>query len=155
MRTRAALTGTFASLCLVVIGWQFGGATLGSSSTGLSTTASGTGSTTDSRSAPSTDSTSVATGSVTGTFSGSSQSTRFGNVQVKVVVASGTITDVLAVQLTDDGGRSVQISNRAAPILRAEVLRAQSANVSNVTGATYTSDAYLASVQSALDQAGL
>ena len=144
MRTRAALTGIFASLGIIVVGWQFGGATLAGGTSAVSTTARS-----------STDSTSTATSSVNGTFLGSSQSTRFGNVQVKVVVASGTITDVLAVQLTDDDGRSVQISNRAAPILRSEVLQAQSANVSNVSGATYTTDAYLASVQSALDQAGL
>ena len=44
---------------------------------------------------------------------------------------------------------------RAEPILRAEVLAAQSADVSMVSGATYTSRAYLTSLQSALDQAGL
>jgi uncharacterized protein with FMN-binding domain len=49
----------------------------------------------------------------------------------------------------------VQISNRAAPILRDEVLAAQSASVANVSGATYTTRAYLSSLQSALDQAGL
>jgi len=49
----------------------------------------------------------------------------------------------------------VQISNSAAPILRSEVLSSQSARVSTVGGATYTSDAYLTSLQSALDQAGL
>jgi uncharacterized protein with FMN-binding domain len=80
--------------------------------------------------------------------------TRFGNVQVQVTVAGGTITDLTALQLTDSDGRSVQISNRAAPILRQEVLASQSANVANVSGATYTSQAYLSSLQSALDQAG-
>ena len=39
-------------------------------------------------------------------------------------------------------------------MLRQEVVAAQSAHVSNVSGATYTSQAYLSSVQSALDQAG-
>jgi len=89
-----------------------------------------------------------------GTFVGTLQSTRYGNVQVQVVITAGTITDVVALHLTDDGGRSVQISNRAAPILRQEMLDAQSAKVSNVSGATYTARAYLASAQSALDQAG-
>lgn len=81
--------------------------------------------------------------------------TRFGSVQVEIVVASGKITDVVAVHLTDDGGRSVQISAQAAPILRSEVLQSQSANVSTVGGATYTSEAYLTSLQSAIDQAKL
>jgi uncharacterized protein with FMN-binding domain len=92
---------------------------------------------------------------VTGTFAGSTVQTRFGPVQVEIVVADGKITNVKALQLTNDGGRSVQISNYAAPILRKEVLSAQSANVSSVGGATYTSEAYLSSLQSALDKAKL
>ena len=74
---------------------------------------------------------------------------------MQVVVANGKITDVKTLHLTDSGGRSVQISNRAAPILLSEVLSSQSAHVSTVGGATYTSDAYLTSLQSALDQAGI
>lgn len=65
------------------------------------------------------------------------------------------ITNVTALRLTDDGGRSVQISNYAAPVLRTEVLAAQSAKVSSVGGATYTTDGYLTSLQSALDKAKL
>jgi uncharacterized protein with FMN-binding domain len=97
----------------------------------------------------------VATGPADGTYTGAVVSTRFGSVQVAVVVSNGSITDVNALKLTDADGRSVQISNRAAPILREEVLASQSAAVSNVSGATYTSRAYLTSLQSALDQAGL
>ncbi|TFD49138.1 FMN-binding protein [Cryobacterium frigoriphilum] len=89
-----------------------------------------------------------------GTFTGSVVGTRFGNVQVSVTIASGAITDVTALQLTADDRKSVQISARAAPILRSEVIAAQSANVQNVSGATYTTDAYLQSLQSALDAAG-
>lgn len=92
---------------------------------------------------------------VSGTFAGSSVSTRYGSVQVQIVVVSGRITDVVALHLTDQGGRSVQLSNKAAPILRAEVLTAQSAKVASVSGATYTSDAYLTSVQAAIDKAGI
>ena len=76
-------------------------------------------------------------------------------MQVQVTVSGGSITDVTALQLTNADGRSVQISNRAAPILRDEVLASQSAQVSNVSGATYTTQAYLESLQFALDQAGL
>jgi uncharacterized protein with FMN-binding domain len=76
-------------------------------------------------------------------------------VQVQITVSGGALTDVTALQLTDHDGKSVQISNRAAPVLRSEVLQAGSANVNTVSGATYTSDAYLTSLQSALDQAGL
>lgn len=90
-----------------------------------------------------------------GTYTGSSINTRFGDVQVAVTISSGTITDVTAVQLADKYSRSAQTSNRTAPILRTGVLESQSAQVSNVSGATYTTTAYLASVQSALDQAGV
>lgn len=81
--------------------------------------------------------------------------TAYGDVQVKITVSAGKITDVTALHLTDSSGRSVQISNRAAPVLRDEVLAAQSSSVQMVSGATYTSEGYLTSLQSALDQAGL
>ncbi|TFD83132.1 FMN-binding protein, partial [Cryobacterium fucosi] len=89
-----------------------------------------------------------------GTVDGSVVHTRFGPVQVSVTIANGTVTEVTALQLTNDGGRSVMISNRAAPILRNEVLAAQSAQVQNVSGATYTTNGYLTSLQAALDAAG-
>lgn len=79
----------------------------------------------------------------------------YGPVQVQLVIVGGKVTDVRALHLTDNGGRSVQISNQAAPILRTEVLSSQSARVATVSGATYTSRAYLSSVQSALDSAHL
>jgi uncharacterized protein with FMN-binding domain len=73
---------------------------------------------------------------------------------VEVVISGGKITDVKVLQATNREGRSVEISNRADPLLRSEVLQAQSVNVSTIGGATYTSDGYLQSLQSALDQAG-
>lgn len=80
-------------------------------------------------------------------------STRFGTVQVNAVISGGQITDVVAVKLTDFGRQSVSISNQAAPMLRQEVLSAQSTKVSNIGGATYTTQGYLMSLQSALDAA--
>ena len=79
----------------------------------------------------------------------------FGTVQVQITVKAGAITDVTALQLTDDDRKSVQISNRAAPLLRAAVIKAQSAQVQTISGATVTSDAYLSSLQAALDAANL
>jgi uncharacterized protein with FMN-binding domain len=76
-------------------------------------------------------------------------------MQVKIVVSGGKITDVKTLQITNMGGRSVEISNYAVPILRKEVLAAQSAKVDTVGGATYTSEGYLSSLQSALDKAKL
>ncbi|MES2171977.1 MAG: FMN-binding protein [Actinomycetota bacterium] len=140
MRARATITGVLGSAVVLGVAWLVG------SGTGANSTGAPTGAAT---AAPSNAS------SVSGTFAGASESTRYGSVQVKIVVAAGTITDVVAVKLTDQGGRSVQLSNKAAPILRAEVLKSQSAKVSSVSGATYTSNAYLSSVQSAIDKAGI
>jgi uncharacterized protein with FMN-binding domain len=72
-----------------------------------------------------------------------------------VTVSGGRITDVKAVQLPSDNPRSSQISADAAPQLRQETLTAQSASIHVVSGATYTSDSFQASLQSALGQAGI
>ena len=88
------------------------------------------------------------------TVDGPVVSTRFGDVQVEVVVASGKVTDIVALELPT-GRRSGQISQYASPILRQEALQAQSAQIDLVSGATYTSDAYAQSLQSALDKAGV
>ncbi len=91
----------------------------------------------------------------TATVVGATESTRYGDVRVEIKVRAAKIVDVVALHLTDRNGRSVQISAQAAPILRSEVLKAQSAKVQAVSGATYTTDGYLSSVQSAIDRAGL
>jgi uncharacterized protein with FMN-binding domain len=57
------------------------------------------------------------------------------------------------VQYPDTDNKSVRINSRALPTLRTEVLTAQTANVDSVSGATYTSDGYVSSLQSAIDQA--
>jgi uncharacterized protein with FMN-binding domain len=147
------VSGILASLAILVTAWQLGGAA--STTVGTSTgTGTGTGTATGTGASTGTGTTSGAT--VTdGTYPGGVVSTRFGDVQVAITVSGGTIADVTALKLTDHDRRSVQISNRAAPILRDEVLASQSASVANVSGATYTTRAYLTSLQSALDQAGL
>lgn len=89
------------------------------------------------------------------TYAGKVVSTRFGTVQVQITVQNGKITDVAALKLTDAERKSQMISAQAAPLLRSEVLQAQSADVQTVSGATVTSDAYLTSLQAALDAANL
>jgi uncharacterized protein with FMN-binding domain len=90
-----------------------------------------------------------------GTFAGATAQTDYGPVQVAIVVQGGRITDVKALQLTNQGGRSVAISAAAAPVLRSEALKAQSARIATVSGASYTSDGYRRSLQSAIDKAHL
>ena len=78
---------------------------------------------------------------------------QYGSVQVRVVIQGGHITDVQALQMPADRQRSAEISQFAEPQLRSEALQAQSANIDLVSGATYTSESYAQSLQSALDQA--
>jgi uncharacterized protein with FMN-binding domain len=88
-----------------------------------------------------------------GQYTGQDFPNQFGDTQVKVTIAGGRITDVQAVQLPFDRPRSAEISQYASPRLHDEVLQAQTAQIDSLSGATYTSDAYAQSVQSALDQA--
>ncbi|MFL6076146.1 MAG: FMN-binding protein [Mycobacteriales bacterium] len=87
------------------------------------------------------------------TVTGSSVDTPYGPVQVRITLANGRLTDVTAVQYPNDRRRSVEINDEALPVLRSEALKAQSARIDEVSGATWTSDAYLRSLQSALDKA--
>jgi uncharacterized protein with FMN-binding domain len=112
-------------------------------SSAVAPVSSGTGSTSGSGS----------TGTVT--YTGDSASTRWGPVQVQITVADGTVTDVSVVDYPQGNGKDQQINARALPVLVQETLRAQSADIDMVSGATVTSDGYVESLQSALDQAGL
>ena len=124
-------------------GGSTGAGTSGSTGTGSSGTAGSSGTS------------GSANPSASGTFTGTAVQTRFGAVQVQITVANGKITEVTPLQLTDTDGKSIQISNRAAPLLRSKVLAAQSANVQTISGATITSNAYLTSLQAAIDAANL
>jgi len=111
---------------------------------------SGSSSPASSSSAPTTSS--PKTTAVTG-FNGKVVETRYGPVQVQAQVSGGKLVDVAVVQYPDGDGKSLRINSRALPTLRSEALSAQSANVDTVSGATYTSDGYARSLQSALDEA--
>lgn len=166
MRARATVGGVLASLGILLAGWELGAAahpttTLTATAAGSTGGASASSGTSGGTSGATTgvggstgSGTAAASNASDGTWNGATVSTVWGDVQVQVVISGGQITDVVPLHLTDRGGRSVQISNRAAPILRSEVLAAQSAHVANVSGATYTTRGYLTSLQSALDQAG-
>jgi len=82
------------------------------------------------------------------------EETRYGVVQVKVTLSAGRITDVSTVELSATDPHSEQINAEAVPELRSEVLSAQSAQIDGVSGATFTSEGYEASLQSALDKLG-
>lgn len=173
VRARTLAVSLISSATVLLIGWQVGAQTQMSHAVPASVSAIGpvppastpqSGATSTpapvpssgaNAGSPSPPATPAPAAGVSGTFTGAPASTQFGNVQVQIVVNGGKITDVVALQLTDADSRSVSISNRAAPMLRQQVLAAQSARVQGVSGATYTSEGYLTSLQSALDQAKL
>jgi uncharacterized protein with FMN-binding domain len=78
----------------------------------------------------------------------------YGVVQVRLIITGSTITDVQALQLPNADGHSQSVAQMAVPILRQQVLAAQSAQINGISGATYTSSGYAQSVQSALDSIG-
>jgi uncharacterized protein with FMN-binding domain len=96
-----------------------------------------------------------ASGTVNGTFKGSTVQTQFGPVQVEIVVHNSKITSANAIKYPSANQRDVLIANYAVPTLNAEAVQTQSAKISMVSGATYTSDGYLQSLQSAIDNAHL
>ena len=90
----------------------------------------------------------------TKTVTGDTIQTQWGPVQVRVTIKGGKLTDVTAVQYPTDNPRDQEINSYALPRLRTEALTAQSADIDTVSGATYTSEGYRQSLQSALDSAG-
>ena len=94
-----------------------------------------------------------ATKSVSGTFTGDVVNVRYGNVQVKITVENGKITDAQAVQAPS--GRNDRWTQMAVPILRQQTLQAQSANINGASGASFTSYGWYTSLVSALAKAGM
>jgi len=170
--TRVKLASALASIGVLAIGWQVGtgngqavsstattsttAGTTASGTTASGTTARQTTSATASTSATATSATSAAasaSGLTDGTFTGATATNRYGSVTVTVTVSGGRITNVTAKTIATDD-KSAQINARAVPVLKSEVIAAQSAAIANVSGATYTTRSYVTSLQSALDKAG-
>ena len=89
------------------------------------------------------------------TVTGSTASTRWGDVQVSITVTDGKITSVDVPEYPTANGKDREINSYALPVLTQETLSAQSADIDMVSGATVTSEGYVQSLQSALDQVGL
>ncbi len=88
-----------------------------------------------------------------GEYTGSNADATYGNVQVKAVISGGKITDVQFLDYPKDRDNSLEISNQSMPILKSEAIKAQTAEVDIVSGATQTSEAFKQSLQAALSQA--
>jgi uncharacterized protein with FMN-binding domain len=94
-------------------------------------------------------------GSATTVVNGTSADTQYGPVQVQLHVRAGRIVSAKAIDYPQGSGRDREINSFAIPVLQKETVAAQNARIDTVSGATYTSDGYRASLQSALDAAHL
>lgn len=92
-------------------------------------------------------------GKTTTVVNGQSALTRYGPVQVEVTISSSRITSIKTLTSPSSGDRDRAISAFSLPILQREAVTAQSATIDTVSGATFTSDGYRRSLQSALDAA--
>jgi len=127
-----------------------GTGTSASGSSGSSGTSSASGSSTAGTSSGGSRTTS---GLKDGTFTGQAVDTRYGAVQVAITVSGGQITDVSVPQYPNTERGDEEINAQAIPILISETKSAQNAQIDMVSGATFTSDGYTQSLQSAIDQA--
>ncbi|GHV97397.1 hypothetical protein lacNasYZ03_02560 [Lactobacillus nasalidis] len=124
------------------------------SSTALSAETSSSSSTAASSSASSAaSSSSTSSGLKDGTYSGKSVSTQWGEVQVQIKVSGGKITAVNVLKYPSDNDHSQSINDQALPIYKEEALKAQSANIQQVSGATVTYEGFTSSLQNAITQA--
>ena len=150
--TRAKLAAAVASFGVLGLGWGVATA----NGTTVAATRTTTTATTDIPTTPTTTTPTTATatgGYADGTWTGETEVFRFGRVAVTVTVKDGSITSVTEKLVSDGDRHSDQINARALPTLKSAILAADSADVSTISGATYTTEAYLTSLQSALDQA--
>ncbi|MFD8481947.1 FMN-binding protein [Kitasatospora sp. NPDC059673] len=95
----------------------------------------------------------AATGGGSRTVTGSAINTRYGPVQVRVTLNGSAISKIDVIQYPNRDRRDQEINSYAVPQLNQEAMAAQNAHIDVVSGATYTSDGYTRSLQSALDRA--
>jgi len=88
-----------------------------------------------------------------GTYTGPSVDATYGQVQVQVAIQNGKIANVQFLDYPHDRRTSQQINSQVMPWLEQEAIQAQSANVDLISGATLTSEAFVNSLQSALQSA--
>jgi len=140
-RVILAVVSTTAALVLILSFKTHGTGSLATPPAAVSSTSS----------TPSSSSSTTTTSSKTVT--GDAVDTRFGPVQVKVTITNGKVTSATAIDYPTDTPRDQQINSYAIPTLNQEAVSAGSANISMVSGATYTSYGYVQSLQSALNKA--
>ncbi|HEY5500829.1 MAG TPA: FMN-binding protein [Candidatus Humimicrobiaceae bacterium] len=126
------------------------------STSGSSTTTSTTsGSSSSTNTTPTTGTTAIVANALykDGQFDGNVSDAYYGQVQVRAIIQGGQLTDVQFLRYPSDRRYSVEINTYAMPILKSEAIQAQNTNVNIVSGATYSSFAFVDSLSNALNQA--
>lgn len=88
-----------------------------------------------------------------GTYVGDEASSIYGKAKAQITVVGGKITDVQFPEYPNDRKSSTYNSEKAMPVIKQEVIQAQSAKVNTVSGATETSASFIESVASAIAKA--
>jgi uncharacterized protein with FMN-binding domain len=90
----------------------------------------------------------------TATVAGDVTQTVYGPIQVTITIKNGKITAASVPVYPNGTSHDQQLNSYAVPQLIQETITADSANISAVSGASYTSQGYISSLQSAIDKAG-
>lgn len=169
MKTVRSVVLVTASASMLVAGWAAGSGLLsptgatnsasavspGGSTQGTSGASAAPGSGAGINSSGSSSTPSASATGANGTFDGSSVRTPYGSYQAEINVKAGKITNISMLKSGNGDGTSQAISGYALPMLIKAVLQKQTANVGYVSGASYTTQGFEASVQSAMQAAGL
>ncbi len=125
------------------------------SSTGSPTSATGSAGAGEAGSSGAKSTSGASTTAASKTVAGDVVSTIYGPIQVTITVKDGKISSATVPEYPDGTMRDEQINSFALPELVQETVAADSAHIDAVSGASYTSQGYISSLQSAIDKAGL
>ena len=148
-RVILAIVSTIAALVMVLSFKTHSSSSLATPPVAVSTTTPSTTTTT------SASGSTAATTTTTTTVTGDAVETRYGPVQVQIKVTSGKVVSATAIVYPTNDPRDQQINSYAIPALNQEASSAGSASIDMISGATFTSEGYIQSLQSALDKAGV
>jgi uncharacterized protein with FMN-binding domain len=78
---------------------------------------------------------------------------KYGDVQIQITVTNNVVIAVKVLKIPNADSRSLAVSQMAVPILTLQTIEAKNSSaIQGASGASYTSDAWIKSLQSALSQ---
>ena len=88
-----------------------------------------------------------------GVFTGPASDAYYGIIQLQALIQNGRLSALKLLQYPSDRRTSIRINRQALPMLRDEAIRAQSADIDIISGATLSSRAFIRSLNGALRKA--